>query len=138
LEALTPDIETDSTQVGTGDELVFSYRLESGKAIVTGYKGSSTLVTIPATLDGYPVVAIGERAFEGQRIAAVILPEGLEAIGWFAFYGCEKLIDVSIPESVTSIGYAVFDGCEGVSIICPIGSYAEQYATSYGLPHISP
>ena len=138
LEALAPDIEADSSQIEVGDELIFRYRLENGKAIVTGYTGTSTLVTIPATLDGYPVVAIGERAFEGQKIAAVMLPDGLEAIGWFAFYGCEQLIDVSIPTSVTSIGYAVFDGCESVSIVCASGSYAEQYAISYGLPHISP
>ena len=137
LDALSPDGEASSTQTETGDELVFRYRLENGKSIVTGYKGSSTLVTIPSTLDGYPVIAIGERAFEGQRIAAVILPDGLEAIGWFAFYGCETLIDVTIPTSVTSIGYAVFDGCENVSIICASGSYAEQYAASYGLPHVS-
>ncbi|MBQ8717340.1 MAG: leucine-rich repeat protein [Clostridia bacterium] len=137
LDALAPDIEAGSTQVETGDELVFSYRLEGGKAVITGYKGTSTLVTVPAALDGYPVIAIGERAFERQRIAAVILPQGLEAIGWFAFYGCEGLIDVSIPPSVTSIGYAVFDGCESVSIICASGSYAEQYAISYGLPHIT-
>ena len=138
LDSLAPDSETSSTQTETGDELVFTYRPENGKAIVTGYTGTSTLVTIPATLDGYPVVAIGERAFEGQKIAAVMLPDGLEAIGWFAFYGCEQLIDVSIPTSVTSIGYAVFDGCESVSIVCASGSYAEQYAISYGLPHISP
>ena len=138
LDALAPDIEADSSQIEAGDELIFRYRLENGKAIVTGYTGTSTLVTIPTTLDGYPVVAIGERAFEGQKIAAVMLPDGLEAIGWFAFYGCEQLIDVSIPTSVTSIGYAVFDGCESVSIVCASGSYAEQYAISYGLPHISP
>ena len=137
LDALKPDVEADSTQVETEGELVFRYRLENGKAIVTGYKGTSTLVTIPTTLDGYPVIAIGERAFEGKKIAAVMLPDGLEAIGWFAFYGCEQLIDVSIPTSVTSIGYAVFDGCESVSIVCASGRYAEQYAISYGLPHIT-
>lgn len=137
LDALAPDIEADSTQIEAGSELVFRYRLENGKAIVTGYTGTSTLVTIPTALDGYPVIAIGERAFEGQKIAAVMLPDGIEAIGWFAFYGCEQLIDVSIPTSVTSIGYAVFDGCESVSIVCASGSYAEQYAISYGLPHIT-
>ena len=137
LNTLSPDNEANLPQ-DQGGELVFSYRLENGKAIITGYKGTSTLVTVPATLDGYPVIAIGEHAFEGQRIAAVLLPEGLEAVGWFAFYGCQSLIDVSIPSSVTSIGYAVFDGCENVTIICAAGSYAEQYAVSYGLPHISP
>lgn len=126
------DVETD--QSPEGEELVFSYRVENGKAIITAFEGVATLVTVPATLDGYPVVAIGERAFEGKPIAAVILPEGLEAVGWFAFYGCENLHDITVPTSVTSIGYAVFDGCEHVSIVCKKGSYAAQYAESYGLP----
>lgn len=137
LDAMLLDKETNVTPGKAEEELSFSYLLKNGKITITGYQGTSTLITIPAVLDGYPVVAIGERAFEGQRIAAVILPDGLETIGWFAFYGCETLIDVSIPTSVTSIGYAVFDGCENLSIICASGSYAEQYAVSYGLPHIS-
>lgn len=137
LQALGADVETDISQTPDGEELIFSYRLENGKAIITDYSGTSTLVTVPTALDGYPVVAIGERAFEGKHVAAVILPEGLEAVGWFAFYGCAALIDVTIPTSVTSIGYAVFDGCPNVSVICAKDSYAAQYAKSYGLPYIS-
>lgn len=138
IAALTPDSEATAGGSINGEELTFTYRLENGKAIITGYEGLSTLVTVPAMLDGHPVVAIGERAFEGKKIAAVILPEGLEAVGWFAFYGCETLIDVSIPASVTSIGYAVFDGCPNVSIVCAPDTYAAQYAASYGLPRVSP
>ena len=127
--------DTDVSQIPEG-ELVFCYRVENGKAIITGYNGSSTLVTVPALLDGYPVAAIGERAFEGKPVAAVVLPDGLEAVGWFAFYGCEELISVTFPSSVCSIGYAVFDGCPHVSLACPKGSYAAQFAASYGLPCI--
>ena len=137
LNALSPDSETSKDE-NTGEELVFRYRLEGDKAIITGYAGTSTLVTIPAVLDGHTVVALGERAFEGQNIAAIVLPEGLEAIGWFAFYGCTTLIDITIPDSVTSIGYAVFDGCPNLTIVCNENSYAAKYADSYGLPHISP
>ena len=134
LETLeSADREEQDTATG---ELVFRYKLENGKAVITGFSGSSNLVSIPALLDGHPVIAIGERAFEGHRITAVVLPEGLEVIGWFAFYGCEGLMDVNIPDSVTSIGYAVFDGCPNVTLICHKDSYAAQYAASYGLPCI--
>ena len=137
IKALRERIDAlEGTADVSGDpegELVFRYRVENGKAIITGYDGSSTLVTVPPVLDGYPVVAIGERAFEGKPVAAVILPDGLEAVGWFAFYGCEALLSVTVPASVTSIGYAVFDGCPHVSLACPAGSYAAQYANSYGL-----
>ena len=120
------------------ERVTFYYREESGGAVITGYDGDVALLTIPATLDGLPVIAIGEHAFERANLTAVILPDGLRRIDWFAFYECEELSGMTIPASVTSIGYAVFDGCESVSIVCASGSYAEQYAISYGLPHISP
>ena len=117
-----------------GEERVeFRYRLENGGAIITGYRGECALLTVPQTLDGYPVIAIGERAFEGATFSAVILQEGVSSIGWFAFYGCENLINVTLPESVSSIGYAVFDGCGDLSVYCSAGSYAARYAQSYGL-----
>lgn len=137
LDALTVN-GTDPEQNAPTNDLVFRYKLEGSNAVITGFSGSSTLVSIPASLDGHPVTAIGERAFEGQSITAVVLPEGLESIGWFAFYGCKTLIDVTIPNSVSSIGYAVFDGCPNVTLVCHKDSYAAAYAASYGLACISP
>ena len=137
LLLLAPDKESGVGDGASDAEMIFTYRVENGKAILTGYEGRSNLVTIPTTLDGYPVVAIGERAFEGKNLAAVTLPDGLEAVGWFAFYGCTGLMDVTVPASVTSIGYAVFDGCERITIIGRAESYAAQYAKSYGLPFVA-
>ena len=114
-------------------DVVFHYRVENGEATITGYDGEASLLCIPSTLNGYPVVAIGERVFEGTSIAAVVIPEGVREVGWFAFYGCTDLINITLPASVTSIGYAVFDGCSHLSVYCPADSYAEQYARSYGL-----
>ena len=140
LEDLQQRLDKLSALPGTGEpdteELIFRYRVENGGAVITGYSGSATLLTVPATLDGYPVMGIGERAFEGTKIAAIVLPEGLESIGWFAFYGCLELVNITIPASVSAIGYAVFDGCPDVTVVCPDGSYAERYARSYGLPYI--
>ena len=136
---LQVQISTLVTQIEQGDSsaLTFTYRLENGEATLTGYSGKAAMVRIPQTLDGYPVVAIGERVFEGKDVAAVVLPEGLREIGWFAFYGCAALSNITIPASVTSIGYAVFDGCASLRIFCPAGSYAEQYAKSYGIASVA-
>lgn len=132
---LRQQITTLATQIEQGETsaLTFTYRLENGEAIITGYSGGASILRIPQALDGYPVVAIGERVFENKDIAAVVLPEGLREIGWFAFYGCAGLSNVTIPASVTSIGYAVFDGCVDLHIYCPVGSYAEKFAKSYGI-----
>ena len=135
IAELQQQITTLVAQIEKGGttELVYRYRLENNEAIITGYSGNATLLSIPQTLDGYPVVAIGERAFENSGVAAVVLPEGIKKIEWFAFYGCEELVNVTLPASVSSIGYAVFDGCSELRIFCPKSSYAEKYAQSYGI-----
>ena len=132
ISTLSTQIEQSGTQ-----NLTFTYRLENGEAIITGYSGGASILRIPATLDDYPVVAIGERVFENKDIAAVVLPEGLREIGWFAFYGCAGLSNITIPASVTNIGYAVFDGCADLRIYCPAGSYAEKFAKSYGISYVA-
>jgi len=134
VEQLSGEAPSGSTP---DDTMIFHYRVENGNAIITDFEGGATLVTIPASLDGYPVIAIGERAFEGSCVAAVVIPEGVKSIEWFAFYGCSALLDISIPLSVDSIGYAVFDGCENLTVVCHTGSYAEGYARSYGLTYIT-
>ena len=117
------------------ERVTFYYREESGTAVITGYSGNTAILTVPAHLDGLPVTAIGEHAFERASLTAVILPEGLTSIGWFAFYECPDLSGVTLPSTISSIGYAVFDGCPSLTLRCPAGSYAEQYAQSYAIPY---
>ena len=62
LDALTAT-DPNAPSAPNEDDLVFHYKLQDGKAVITGFSGASTLVSIPATLDGHPVTAIGERAF---------------------------------------------------------------------------
>ena len=113
--------------------MTFTYRVEEGGATVTGYRGNTAFVQVPAALDGYPVVKIGQRAFEGTDVAVVELPDSVREVDWFAFYGCAGLLYVSLPAGVERLGYAVFDECPHVTVLCSPGSYAEQYAKSYGL-----
>ena len=120
-----------------GHTMVFHYKVENGFATITKYEGDATLVEIPSTLDGYTVTRIGERAFEGNtHVAAVIVPPTVVTVDWFAFYGCASLFDITLPASVTTIGHAVFDGCAKPTITCPKGSYAAEYAKSYGIAYI--
>ena len=115
------------------EKAIFHYRVENNYACVTKYEGNATMVTLPEVLDGYPVRGIDDRAFEGAEFTTMILPQGLRKIGWFAFYDCRRLIEISIPAGVSEIGYGAFDGCERIRVVCPAGSFAEQYAKSYGL-----
>ncbi|MCR4692107.1 MAG: leucine-rich repeat domain-containing protein [Lachnospiraceae bacterium] len=51
---------------------------------------------------------IGDLAFARSTVTSVALPEGLERIGYGAFYHCDNLKQVKIPDSVTYISPECF------------------------------
>ncbi len=112
----------------------FRYSIQDGQATVTGYLGSGGTVAVPARIDGCPVVAVGDGAFRGADITAVILPDTVETVGWFAFADCAGLESVTLPAAVRSISYAAFENCTRLTVLCGRDSYAARWAASYGLP----
>ena len=132
--------ETQGGEVPSGGTITptpesdFRYTVGNGVATVTEYVGNARAVRIPSVLGGYPVRAIGDRAFaDHTSLTSVIIPDSVEQIGWFSFAGCVMLERVAIPSSVTSVSYGAFQNCrQTLAVVCPSGSYAEQYARSYG------
>ena len=103
----------------TDDDFVYS--VENGEAIVTAYRGTDTVLTIPDTLGGYPVTAIGDVAFvDCEQFTSITLGKHVASIGEYAFSGCKALQTIDIPGSVTSIGSCAFTGCYALeNIIIP-------------------
>jgi hypothetical protein len=90
-----------------------------GKGLtITGFEGDSTEIEIPQTIDELPVTAIGESAFEERGLTKLTLPEGIEAIEFFAFYG-NLLKDLVIPNTVTVIGLGAFGNNQLESLVLP-------------------
>lgn len=126
--------EEESTQ--TEPKKGFTYSVSNGYATITGYLGSDKSLVIPASIDGYKVVSIGDRAFEDSSLTNVIISDGVESIGWFAFNGCVKLKDITVPSSVTSIGYSAFGNADSkTNIFCHSNSFVLEYAKSFGLSY---
>ena len=128
-EAEKEESETNATP----SDAKFAYTVEGNAVTIIGYTGSDVKLSVPAEIDGLPVVAIGREAFKNSNLEEVVLPNTLKKIDWFAFYGSTRLARVAIPGSVTKIEYGVFDGCEKLTVYCEKDSYADKYARSYGM-----
>ena len=100
------------------------------------YVGPGGAVTVPAEMEGHPVTYLAGQgtlttksrwgfssrwrngALRGRTdVTAVVLPEGLQAIGDQAFQGCTALISVTLPASLTSIGNEAFRGCTALTSV---------------------
>ena len=91
----------------------FEYTLEDDfTCTITGYNGSATNVTIPSTIYGNKVSAIGSGAFRDcNNLIQVTILDSVTHIGNMAFYDCDSLSKITIPNSVTYIGDLAFCGC---------------------------
>ena len=86
---------------------------ESGTIIATSklFKETKTEFTIPTSLDGVRITAIGNEAFSWcKELTSITIPSNIVSIGNHAFSGCQKLTSIKIPDSVTSLGvYALYN-----------------------------
>jgi hypothetical protein len=89
----------------------FNYTLNGNNATITGYTGSAGLITIPATIDGHPVIRIGNRAFQQKvNLISVNIPNSVTNIGLGAFWGCSNLNEAKFLGNAPAMEKEVFDG----------------------------
>lgn len=88
----------------------YTYTVISGKATINDCDDSiSGNITLPSTLDGYPIISIGESAFcDCRNLTSVTIPNSVTSIGDYAFQDCTSLTSIVIPDGVTSIGTWAF------------------------------
>lgn len=102
----------------TSDALDYTiHTYSNGTCEITQYTGTKTNLSIPNTLSGYTVTAIGEYAFYGTAVESVSLPTGITRIGECAFGQCTALTSVFLPSTVTVIEKGAFRDCSVLTMI---------------------
>jgi hypothetical protein len=133
-ESRIEELEAERSPLQESTAVDFRYTIKDGKAILIAYVGKKKQVEIPATLGNRPLTKIADRGFENNlNVESIVIPEGVEYIGWFAFSGCISLKSITVPKSVSKIEYGTFENCPStLGFYCAPDSYAAQYAQSYG------
>lgn len=90
----------------------FRYTIYAGKVTINKYLGTAEEVEIPRMIEGCPVIAIGDDAFNGCNIKAVKIPDTITHIGGGAFYNT-ALETVTIPGTAQITGHS-FANCKNL------------------------
>ena len=86
---------------------------EGTTSIADGFNGSAlSNSSLPASLR-----IIGDNAFQGSTFNSVVMPEGLEQIGVYAFARSQQLTKVTLNESLKEVGDYAFQNCDQLTIV---------------------
>lgn len=85
------------------------FKIEDGILVDCNLNGSKT-VTIPAD-----VKIIDQMCFASTDVEEVILPEGMECIGFRAFANCNELKRINFPETLNAIKDRAFMNCHSLT-----------------------
>ena len=91
---------------------------------IVSYEGTDTEMTIPGEINGYPVEAIDNRAFEhSSSIQILHISENVKRFDNMCFYGCRNLKKVELPSTLCEVfDQNPFEACPIEEISFPNGS----------------
>ncbi|NLC13177.1 MAG: leucine-rich repeat domain-containing protein, partial [Chloroflexi bacterium] len=130
--------EEKQTEFQSGD---YNYvLLEDGTAEITDYRGETSSLVIPDTLDGYTVTSIGAWAFdECESLSSVTIGMAVEHIGANPFADCESLTKIVVSpdhQFLATIDQVLFHKLDKRLICCPAGLWAFEYMVPDGIQSI--
>ncbi len=97
--------------------VAYTYSVTAGQATITSVPADTAgNLTLPQTLGGYPVTAIGDSAFEWrENLASVTIPDDVKTIGARAFRYCSALSSINLGEGLAVIKNLAFTECTNLT-----------------------
>lgn len=106
----------ESTGSYETDIFEFSTR-ENNTVVIDRYIGpAADKIEVPDSLNGLPVVYIGNNSFENVSVKEVIIPEGVKAILSGAFKN-SSISSITIPDSLVEIADYAFENCQNLHTV---------------------
>ncbi len=105
---------------GTYKDSVGLAFIKSGDAYILSGIGDcqDSRIVVPATYNGYPVIAIAKDAFKSNSsFYEIILPSSITDIGARAFSGCKGLKTIKIPNGVEYLERETFADCTALETV---------------------
>lgn len=102
------NITYGANRITSGD---YQYFARGDYAVLTDYRGSDTIVSVPSTIDGKTVVGLYKTFNRDSAITAITVPNSVETISEYTFKGMSALTTMTIPFVG---GYRGADGVEGL------------------------
>ena len=130
---------TDEETAQIADNL--RWTLNGETITVTGYTGTGTVLTIPASLHGKTVTAVAPNAFAyNNTVTEIVLPDTIATLGEKAFFSMRNLSSLTLPTGLKTLPADVLNGCASLETIAlPEGleSIAGSALANSGLTELS-
>ena len=112
-EAFTGCAAMESITVDEGNE----YYYASGNCLID-YETQTVILGCSDSVIPEGVKAIGAFAFAAkEKLTSIVIPEGVTVIGMEAFASCSNLESVTLPSTITELGFNAFVNCSKLTTI---------------------
>ena len=90
----------------------WEYTLSDNQITITKYVGAGGDITVPTSINGIPVVAMGNQVCTyNDTVTSVTIPGAIKTVGYEVFKECKNLETVRIGEGVEKINFGAFRTC---------------------------
>ncbi len=94
-----------------------SYTLSDDGLTLESWNGPETEIDMNSDEALAAVTAIGNNAFRDKQVTKVIVGDKVESLGFWSFFDCTQLSELTLPASLTAIKNAAFSGCKSLTDI---------------------
>ena len=127
----------DQSSYSNGNDTYYYTIDTDGNAIIVGCTTTSVNITLPVTLGGYPVIAVGYRGMaDCTTLTSVTIPNNIVRLDLYAFAGCTGITTATIPATCQYVGDYAFTDCTSLTTVVIaegvtyLGDYCFQDCTS--------